>query len=87
MKAIVVGLFVFNIINFPLYRFLFRKFFADKEEFKEALYFYFRPDLFSLLKGELLEDLRAETKLRFFVLICATLLTAEILLMQEVLTN
>ena len=86
MVAIIVGLIVFNVINIPLYLSLFRKVFTEKEEFKEAILFYLKPDLFSLFKGKLLEDLRAELKLGLFFSICILILTGEILLMQKVLT-
>jgi hypothetical protein len=83
MTTTIVGLIVFNLINIPVYLFLFRQIFPNKEEFKEALRFSLRPDIFSLFKGELREDLTAELKLGLFLVCCAVLLTAEIQLMHK----
>jgi hypothetical protein len=85
MTAIIVGLIVFNLINIPVYVFLFRQIFTNKEEFKEALFYDLRPDLISLFKGEWRKDFNAEIKLGLLFLCCAVLLTGEIQLMLKFL--
>ena len=85
MTSTIVSFIVFNVINIPVYRFLFRQIFPKKREFQEALRFSFRPDLFSLFKRELREDLTAEMKLGLFLVCCAVLFTAEIQLTQKYL--
>jgi hypothetical protein len=86
MTSIIIGLIVFNLINIPLYVFLFKKFFADWEEFKEALLFYIKPDLFSLIRGQFVQDIQAELKLVLFFVVCATVLVGEMLLMEKILS-
>jgi hypothetical protein len=79
----IIGLIVLNLINTPLYVFLYKKFFADWKEFKEALLYSITPDLFSLFRGRFVKDVQAELKLFFFFAVCATVLIGEMLLMEK----
>ncbi|GHC54305.1 hypothetical protein [Roseibacillus persicicus] len=49
-------------------RFLFRFFFEDQEDFSECLRFSLTPDLISLFKGQLFEDLARSTKFGLYLL-------------------
>lgn len=82
MATIIIGLIIFNIINIPIYRYLFKTFFPTYGEFNEALNYSIRPDLFSLFKGEYFKDIGAEMKLKFFLGLCALLLFGEIALLK-----
>jgi hypothetical protein len=82
MATIITGLIIFNIVNIPVYRYLFKAFFPTHGDFNEALNYSIRPDLFSLFKGEYLKDVGAEMKLKFFIGLCALLLFGEIALLK-----
>jgi hypothetical protein len=69
---------LFNIVNYPAYRYLFRRFFADAQDFKEALLFFIQPHIFSIFKGQFWEDLAAELRLILFFGLCVLLLAGEV---------
>lgn len=74
---ILVGLPVLILLNIPIFKLLFKLFFADKNDFNESLYFLFRFDIVSLFKGEILEDIKAELKIKFFFALCISLIVVE----------
>ncbi len=59
------------VLNIPVYYGVFRILFRDREEFLEAIWFWFKPDLWSALRGELWDDWWAEMKLGLFLSACA----------------
>ena len=59
------------VVNIPVYYLLYRLVYRDVQEFLDALYFWLRPDLWSLLDGEYWADFRAEMKLGLFVAVCS----------------
>lgn len=65
------------ILNIPIYKWLFKKFFPSSGEFSEALNYYFTPDIFSLFKGNYTKDVLAEFKLGAFVFCCIILTALE----------
>ncbi len=73
----VIGIPVLLIANIPLYRWLFWKCFLDVEDFKESLYYVFRPDLVSWLNGELLYDLKQKMRVQFYFGLCLLALFIE----------
>ncbi len=74
---------VLLIVNIPFYLWLFKYFFADKEDFKESLHNLFRLDIISLMKGDFLYDLKAQLKIKFFFLLCLTVVLTEVILANE----
>lgn len=56
------------IANLPIYYLVFKQAFHTKEEFLEALKYYFQPDLLSTVKGETLEDMKYSQKLAMWLL-------------------
>lgn len=53
-----------------VWKFLFRFFFEDSEDFWECVRFSFTPDMFSLFKGEYWDDKLKSMKLGVFLAIC-----------------
>lgn len=66
----VTGWMVLSVANIPLYVFLAWILFKDWDEFVEAVKFYITPDIFSLFRGEFVDDLWAEYKLGFWAAGC-----------------
>jgi len=64
-------------INTPIYLLLGKLLFDDFQGFLDALYFWFKPDLFSLLDGTYGEDFWAEMKLALYFMACAGLTGTE----------
>lgn len=55
----------------PLYYVFWKALFESREEFLEALRFWFQPNWLSLLRGEFNRDLYKSFKVGFFVFLCA----------------
>ena len=72
------------IVNIPLYIKLNRIFYRDSEEFKQALLFVFRPDIFSLIKGEYWEDVTASMKAGLYFIICVAIVFLEFLVVKGI---
>lgn len=87
MTTIIAGLIIFNILNIPLYKFLFKKFFADQEDFKESVNYALIPDFISLFGGKYGKDLSAELKLKLFLLTIGLILGGEIFLLKKVVDH
>lgn len=61
--VLAVAVIVALLTAYQLYTFLFK----DWDEFSECLLFWFTPDLWSLLRGQLHKDLWAEFKLLLWI--------------------
>ena len=59
------------VVNIPVYYLLFRVLYRDMQEFIDAVWFWLKPDLWSLLDGEYWDDFWAEMKLGMFVAACS----------------
>ena len=70
------------VVNAPLYYLAYRLIFKDWEEFTEAVWFWLKPDFYSLLMGELAQDWWAELKLGFFFGACSGAVYLETLAIQ-----
>ena len=70
------------VLNAPLYYLAYRVIFKDWDEFKEAVWFWFKPDLWSALRGELFEDWWAEMKLGILFAACGGAVYLETLAIQ-----
>lgn len=51
--------------------------FHDWDDFVKSLHYELTPDIWSLLKGRWVEDLWAENKLLWWVLLCISLVVSE----------
>jgi hypothetical protein len=56
--------------NIPLYYLFYRFLFSDLDEFFQAIFYWFKPDLWSLFDGSFMEDFWAELKLGLFFVLC-----------------
>ncbi len=54
---------VLGVVNIPVYWFIGKFLFTDGESFWEAIGYWFKPDLWSWINGDGLEDMMAEMKL------------------------
>ncbi|TDF99438.1 hypothetical protein E1757_06190 [Paenibacillus piri] len=77
---IIVILFV---INFPVYRFIFRLFFSDADDFDESVRYSFTPNFISFFRGEYLQDKLGTMRLKFFVFICVVVIVVEFMLINQ----
>lgn len=76
-----------GVVNTPLYYLLYRLLYQDAQEFLDALYFWLKPDLWSLLDGEYWADFRAEMKLGLFVAVCSGTVMGEASLVTAYFLN
>lgn len=65
------------LVNLPIYYFVFKKIFESKDEFLDAIKYYFQPDMLSTAKGELPKDMKASQKIGMFLLICILIFAFE----------
>lgn len=61
----------FAVVNIPVYYLLYRLLYRDFDEFMEAIRFWIKPDLWSLIDGEYWDDVLASMKLGIFFALCS----------------
>ena len=74
---------ILTLLNIPLFFLIGKLIFNDWASFWEAVIFWFKPDIWSLLDGSYFEDCWAELRLLFFALACAATLFTEYALLQQ----
>jgi len=78
-----LGWCILSAVNLPAYFLVGWALFKDWDEFIEAVVFWLKPDLWSALSGELMDDWWAEMKLGFFLAACTGLVFVEGALVVE----
>ena len=79
------GWVVLGISNIPVYFFLGWALFKDWNDFKEALLFWFTPDIISAFRGEYFDDMWGEMKLGFWITCCIATVYGESLLLTRLM--
>jgi hypothetical protein len=75
------------IVNIPIYKHLFNLFFDDYFDFTECLRYLTTPDFISLFRGEYWEDQWHETKVFFYFLSNALIVSVEYLIIHTILSK
>ena len=78
-------LLILIVLNFPIYRILMEEFFGDIGNLKDSVWYWFTPDIISVLKGEFLEDKWAELKLGFYIGACSSVVAAEYIAISKLI--
>lgn len=73
------------IINFPVYRFIYKLIFSDPEDFDESIKFSFTPDFISFFRGKYWQDKWGTFKLRMYILSCLVVVLLEYMLLSQVI--
>ncbi|KZE73402.1 hypothetical protein [Paenibacillus elgii] len=73
------------IINFPVYRFIYKLIFSDPEDFDESVKFSFTPDFISFFRGKYWQDKWGTFKLRMYILSCLVVVLLEYMLLSQVI--
>lgn len=76
---------VLLVVNIPVYKFLYKLFFRNEDDFQESVRYTFTPNLYSLFKGEYFKDRMAEARLSFFVVCCVLVVMAQYFMIQAVI--
>lgn len=82
--ALVILFVILLFVNIPVYKFYFSKIFRDSDDFNESIKYSFRPDLFSLFKGEYFKDQIGEFKLGIFIFACIFTVVIEFLAIKTI---
>ena len=83
MDGDTVVLVVLGVVNIPLYLLIGKILFGSWTDFGEAVRFWFTPDIFSMFRGEYMDDWAAELKLGLFIVVCGGCVYAEYLLIEK----
>lgn len=70
---------ILAVLNIPVYVMVWRTFFGDWEDFKDAVYFWFSPRWLDWLRGEAFEDTWTNMKTLAFLIICGLTVVSEYL--------
>ncbi len=73
------------IINFPVYRFIYKLIFSDPEDFDESIKFSFTPDFISFFRGKYWQDKWGTFKLQMYILSCLVVVLLEYMLLSQVI--
>ncbi|KPV56338.1 hypothetical protein QJ48_28280 [Paenibacillus sp. A3] len=71
------------IINFPVFRFIYRLIFSNPEDFDESVKYSFTPNLISFFRGKYWQDKWGTFKLRMYILLCLAVVALEYMLLSE----
>lgn len=79
---IVIILFILNI---PVFKFIYRMFFSDPNEYNESVRYTFTPNIVSLFRGQYWKDKIGTARLQFFILLCLLVIFLEYTLVNKVI--
>jgi hypothetical protein len=78
---------VLALLNIPVYVLVGRLFFPSLQDFLDAVFFWLKPDLWSLFDGSFWDDWIAEMKLGIWAMACLGLVGAEFFLLWPLIEN
>ncbi|NOU94210.1 hypothetical protein GC093_13425 [Paenibacillus sp. LMG 31456] len=73
------------IINYPVYKLLYRLFFYDADEFDESVRYSFTPNFISFFRGEYWEDKMSTFKLQMYIFSCIIIIFLEFILFNKII--
>lgn len=73
------------ILNFPVYRFIYKLIFSDPEDFDESVKFSFTPDFISFFRGKYWQDRWGTFKLRMYIFLCLAVVALEYMAVDMVM--
>lgn len=79
------GWIILAVVNIPVYFGLGWVLYRTRDDFAEAIRFWFTPDVWSLFKGEYWDDCWAEAKLGFWILLCIGCVILEAHLIEKIM--
>lgn len=80
-----VTIIVLFLLNIPIYKFLFRIFFVDENDYNESIRHTFTPNIISFFRGEYWKDRINTARLQFFILICIGIVVLEYILLNKLI--
>jgi len=72
------------LLNIPIYRKMYRWFFANDDEYSESVRYTFTPNIVSFFRGEYWKDRFATARLNFFILACVIVIFVEYLIVSKI---
>lgn len=73
------------LVNYPVYRFIYRLFFYDDNEFNESVRYSFTPNFISFFRGEYWKDKFSTMRLQMYVFLCVIVVIVEFTLLNKVI--
>jgi len=83
IKALLVMMLL--VLNIPIYSKIFHFIFADSDDFKESVRYYFTPDIVSLFRGKYWKDRIGEFKISIFIMACIAVVALEYMIVVSLL--
>ncbi|MGG1638675.1 hypothetical protein MHH56_11635 [Paenibacillus sp. FSL K6-3182] len=80
-----VMIIVLFLLNIPIYKFLFRIFFVDENDYNESIRHTFTPNIISFFRGEYWKDRINTARLQFFILICIGIVVLEYIVLNKII--
>ncbi|WP_088835228.1 hypothetical protein [Paenibacillus tyrfis] len=80
-----IFIFILVILNFPVYRFIYKLIFSDPEDFDESVKFSFTPDFISFFRGKYWQDKWGTFKLRMYIFLCLAVVLLEYMAVDMVM--
>lgn len=86
MNYELVMIIVLLFLNIPIYKFLFRIFFEDENDYNESIRHTFTPNIISLFRGEYWRDRINTARLQFYILICIGIIVLEYIVLNKLIS-
>lgn len=83
MTADLIIILVLVVLNIPVYRFLYRLFFADDDDYRQSVKYIFTPNFVSFFRGEYWKDKIDSARVKFYILFCAMAIVLEYVLISK----
>lgn len=80
-----VMIIVLFLLNIPIYKFLFRIFFVDENDYNESIRHTFTPNIISFFRGEYWKDRINTARLQFFILFCIGIVVLEYIVLNKLI--
>jgi len=85
MNYELVMIIVLLFLNIPVYKFLFRIFFVDENDYNESIRHTFTPNIISLFRGEYWRDRFNTARLQFYIFICIGIIVLEFIVLNKLI--
>ncbi|NIK79761.1 hypothetical protein FHS15_004928 [Paenibacillus castaneae] len=85
MNYELIMIIVLLFLNIPIYKFLFRIFFEDENDYNESIRHTFTPNIISLFRGEYWRDRTNTARLQFYILICIGIVVLEYIVLNKLI--
>lgn len=80
---LIISIIGFVVLDAFLFTIIFRLLFKEKGSFSESIWYMIKPNLISIFDGDFWDDIAAEIRFKFFLIICLIIIGGELIILKH----